>query len=380
MNYRTLGNSNIQAGTIGVGTEHLEKADRSTITSIVELAVENSINYFDLFLANPEFRDNFGYAFKGKRDKVLIAGHLGALHIDGQYVRSRDVKKSEDFFYDMLKRFGTDYVDVLLIHFVDEEDDFEKTFGPNGLYELALRLQKEGRTRLVGMSSHKVPVSKKAVENELIDVLMFPINPAFDLTAGDEELDSLWKDDPYAKDGKLTSESSRSLLHKLCARKQVSLVAMKVYAAGWLFWKENPSSIVLNSTQCLHYALSRPGVTTTVPGCKSTDELKAAIEYLTATDIEKDFSKINTNPAWNIKGSCMYCNHCLPCPVNINIARVIRILDLAQEGISPYTLKEYRNLDVKPDRCTECRVCEKRCPFDVHIVEGMNKALKLFKE
>ncbi|MEA2066414.1 MAG: aldo/keto reductase [Thermotogota bacterium] len=143
MNYRTLGKSNIKAGIIGLGTEHLEKADRNTIASIVDLAIENEINYIDLLLADPDFRDNFGYAFKGKKDKVLIAGHLSALYVDGQYVRSKDVKKSEEFFYDMLKRFGTDYVDALMIHFVDEEDDFERTFGDNGLYELALRLKKK---------------------------------------------------------------------------------------------------------------------------------------------------------------------------------------------------------------------------------------------
>jgi predicted aldo/keto reductase-like oxidoreductase len=44
----------------------------------------------------------------------------------------------------MLKRFGTDYVDILMIHFVDEEDDFERTFGTDGLYELALKLKREG--------------------------------------------------------------------------------------------------------------------------------------------------------------------------------------------------------------------------------------------
>jgi predicted aldo/keto reductase-like oxidoreductase len=51
---------------------------------------------------------------------------------------SRDVKKSEEFFYNMLKRFGTDYVDVLTIHFVDEEDDFERTFTSDGLYNSLL--------------------------------------------------------------------------------------------------------------------------------------------------------------------------------------------------------------------------------------------------
>jgi hypothetical protein len=69
------------------------------------------------------------------------------------------------------------------------------------------------------MSSYKVAVSKKAIENDLIDVLMFPINPVFDLTTGDEELVSLWKDGAYAKDGKLTPETTRRFLHKLCAKK-----------------------------------------------------------------------------------------------------------------------------------------------------------------
>jgi predicted aldo/keto reductase-like oxidoreductase len=86
MNYRNLGKSNIEAGIIGLGTEHPEKADRNTITSIVDITIKNEINYIDLFLANPDFRDNSSYTFKSKRDKVLIAGNLGALYIDGQYV------------------------------------------------------------------------------------------------------------------------------------------------------------------------------------------------------------------------------------------------------------------------------------------------------
>jgi aryl-alcohol dehydrogenase-like predicted oxidoreductase len=44
MNCRNLGKSNIKAGIIGLGTEHLEKADRNTIISIVDNAVKNEIN------------------------------------------------------------------------------------------------------------------------------------------------------------------------------------------------------------------------------------------------------------------------------------------------------------------------------------------------
>ena len=185
MRYRKLGKTAVDVGIVGLGAEHLEHVPRDTVLSVVNEALDHGVNYIDLFMASPGVRDNFGVALKGKRQSVMIAGHLGAALEDGQYHRTRDNVVCEQFFDDLLARLQTDYIDVLMLHYVDEPDDYRTIFSSGGLLESAIRLQKEGKTRFVGMSTHRVPTALKAVNSGQIDVLMFPVNPAFDMLPGD---------------------------------------------------------------------------------------------------------------------------------------------------------------------------------------------------
>ena len=155
---------------------------------------------------------------------------------------------------------------MLMLHFVDEPDDYETVFGPDGLLELAMRLKKEGKARFIGMSSHKVPVALKAVKSGNVDVLMFSMNPAFDTLTADMEMDAVWQDN-FQKEASTSgnrAKPQRRELYQACAIHGVGIAAMKPYAAGRLFVKENPSSIVLTPVQCINYVLSQPGVCTVV--------------------------------------------------------------------------------------------------------------------
>ncbi len=382
MIYRKLGRTGLDIGVIGLGAEYLEYAPRETVASVVHEVLDRGVNYIDLFMASPAVRDNFGIALAGKRQQVMIAGHLGAVMQHGQYCRSRDNDLSIRYFEDLLTRLRTDYIDVLMLHYIDEPDDYDCVFGPGGLLEVAESLKQEGKARYIGMSSHRVPVSLRAVNSGRIDVLLFPVNPAFDTLPGDVEQGPLKADSSYRQAGterdRLIPE--RRELYHTCAARGVAIVAMKPYAAGVLFAENNPSDIVLTPVQCLSYALAQPGVSTAVPGCKDTAELKAALDFLNATEKEKDFSGIDVNSVWRLRGSCMYCNHCLPCPVGIDIGGVTRLLDTASYGLDERVLARYEELPVKASACTECGECEPRCPFGVKIVANMTRAAGLFRE
>jgi hypothetical protein len=155
---------------------------------------------------------------------------------------------------------------------------------------------------------------------------------------------------------------------------------MKPYAAGRLFMKENPSSIVLTPVQCINYVLSQPGVCTVVPGCKNAEEMKAAVAFLNATDEEKDYTAIVNNQVWKVRGNCMYCNHCLPCPVGIDIGTSTRLTDIATYGMTDSIISEYKALPSKASDCTECGVCMEKCPFGVDVVGNMARAVAIFGE
>jgi len=381
MKYRKLGRAGIDVGIIGLGAEYLEHVSRATVTSVVHEAIDKGVNYIDLFLASPGVRDNFGAALKNKRLQVMIAGHLGSVLQNGQYCRSRDKIVCQKFFEDLLTRLKTDYIDALMLHFVQKSDDYEAVFDSEGLLGLALKLKKEGKARFIGVSSHNVSMALKAVNSGHIDVLMFPVNPAFDTYLGDMEVEGTYKDILYRQLATADKESmlKRKALYHACAVRNVGLVAMKPYAAGVLF-RENPSSIVLTPVQCLNYVLSQPAVCTVVPGCKNVAEMKAALSFLEATDEEKDYSTIKADSLLKLKGNCQYCNHCLPCPVGIDIGTTTRITDTAKYELNDSVVSSYEALAVLASACTECGACMERCPFGVDVISNMNRAVDIFGE
>ena len=74
----------------------------------------------------------------------------------------------------------------------------------------------------------------------------------------------------------------------------------------------------------------------------------------------------------------MYCNHCLPCPVSIDIGTTTRLTDTAAYGITDSIISEYEALSSKASDCTECGVCMENCPFGVDVVGNMARAVAMF--
>lgn len=119
MNYRTLGRTGLKVSEVSLGTEYLIGAPRERILAVVREAIAQGINYFDLFCAEPEFRDAMGEAFAGQRDRVILTAHLGAAVKNGQYEKTRSLRRAGQFFEDFMARYQTDYADILFLHNCD---------------------------------------------------------------------------------------------------------------------------------------------------------------------------------------------------------------------------------------------------------------------
>jgi uncharacterized protein len=137
--------------------------------------------------------------------------------------------------------------------------------------------------------------------------------------------------------------------------------------------------MVLSPVQCLQYTLSQPGVSVVVPGCKTPEQMQAALGWLTATEEEKDYSAILGKTDWNLAGRCMYCNHCLPCPAGIDIAATMRVFDSAQaQRVTPALAAAYDRLPAHASECLLCGSCEERCPFGVPVQAHLEQTAQLF--
>ena len=109
------------------------------------------------------------------------------------------------------------------------------------------------------------------------------------------------------------------------------------------------------------------------------EHLDTLLKFLTATDEEKDYSIIAGFTADTIIGTCVYCNHCQPCPAGIDIGLVNKYYDLALAG-DVLAANHYTKLSAKADACLNCGHCESRCPFDVKQESKMEEIHQYFSK
>ncbi|MDR2897372.1 MAG: aldo/keto reductase [Spirochaetaceae bacterium] len=379
MQYRKAGKTDMSVSVIGLGAEHLDGKPYEVVEETISAAIEQGINFMDVFMPGPEVRKNIGKALEGRRDKMYIQGHIGSVDLNQQYDISRDLSTCKTYFENLLKYLKTDYIDFGMLFFIDSEEDYTKIFD-NGIVDYVQSLKKAGTIRAIGASSHNPIYASKLEEAGILDLIMFSINPAFDMVPAQKSVFELLdkKEQSYT----LKMDPERAQFYQLCEQHNVAISVMKTLGAGKLLSPEHsPFKKAMSVGQCIHYALTRPAVVSTLIGCQSRAEILDTVKYLSLSDEEKDYSDIIKTSQSDFKGSCVYCNHCLPCPSNINIADVNKYLDIArlnENAIPPSIVQHYSAMEHHASECIQCASCEERCPFSVSIIENMEKAASLF--
>lgn len=381
MKYRELKRcNNLKVSEIALGCEGFIGKTQEEFKAMLDRAMELGINFIDMYTSNPEFRDNMGAAIAGRRNKIILQGHICSIWENGQYLRTRDLRKVKAGLEDQLQRLGTDYLDIGMIHYVDSESDLDKVLG-NEIIEYCKELKAAGTIRAIGLSSHNPIVARKAVETGLIDVLMFSVNAAYDMQPASEDCNDLWNPKNY-QDGRIGMDPERKALYELCARENIAIDVMKAFGGGDMLSEElSPFGVAFNEYQCIEYCLTRPAVVSVMAGCHSIAEVEKAVSYYEASREERDYSTVLSRmEKFKFHGNCMYCGHCAPCSVGINVADINKYLNLAlAQGEVPETVADhYKLLEHHASECVSCGSCVHNCPFGVEVIQRMQKAVEVF--
>ena len=178
MKYRVLGKTGLHVSEIGLGGEWLERHNTAEVKEVIEHCAQAGINILDCWMSEPNVRSNIGTAIAGQREHWIIQGHIGSTWQNGQYVRTRDLTKVKEAFQDLLERLRTDYIDLGMIHFVDETAEFSKIM--EGEFIAYVKgLKDKGTIRHIGMSTHNPDVAKLAAQSGIVEMILFSVNPAF---------------------------------------------------------------------------------------------------------------------------------------------------------------------------------------------------------
>ncbi|MCL2190238.1 MAG: aldo/keto reductase [Defluviitaleaceae bacterium] len=378
MIYRPLGNTGKDVSIIGLGLEHVDRKPYEQVKETMDAALAHGINIMDVFMPGDEVRENIAKAFGTRRREVMLQGHIGATDINQQYDISRDMPTVKKYFEKLLKLFG--YIDFGMLFFIDSDEDFKNVFDTEFI-TYAQQLKRNGDIHHIGFSSHNPVTAKRVIETGTVEMMMFSVNPAFDMLPADRNVFDLLEN-KVGKEALHGIDPHRAALYALCEQKGIGITTMKSYGSGKLLSPDHtPYARPLTVHQCTHYALSRPAVASVLPGCKTAAEMEQIIAYCTATAAERDYAEVLATVRNDFRGNCVYCSHCQPCPVNIDIAAVHRYFDIAKldiKNIPPSIKSHYASL--QSAECINCGHCEKRCPFGVEIIKNIKEATRLLKD
>lgn len=211
MNYRELGKTGLRVSEIGMGCEGFGEDNCQNTRRFFDIAEECGINYFDLYTSNPEVRASVGEALRGRREKFIIQSHVCSVWKNGQYKRTRNLAEVKEGFAEMLSLLQTDHIDIGMIHYVDAMDDWEQIMN-GGVLQYVMELKKAGSIRHIGMSSHNPEVALAAVKSGYIEVLMFSVNPCYDLQPASEDVEELWAEKNYEAPLVIWTHSARNYM------------------------------------------------------------------------------------------------------------------------------------------------------------------------
>ncbi|MEK4283153.1 MULTISPECIES: aldo/keto reductase [Ureibacillus] len=173
--YVRLGKSDFYVNPIGLGANavgghnihpHLSETEGK---ELVRVAIKNGINFIDTAYLYGLGRSEelIGEVLKemGNRDELIIATKVGAKIVDGQRVMDNSPLFLKEEVEKSLQRLKTDYIDLLYIHFPDEQTPKDEAIG-------ALKeLKDEGKIRAIGVSNFSLEQLQEANKDGYVDVV-----------------------------------------------------------------------------------------------------------------------------------------------------------------------------------------------------------------
>jgi len=165
---RSLGRTGEMLSVIGFGGIVVKDATPEEASSVVKLAIDSGINYFDVAPSYGDAEIKLGPALEPYRKNIFLACKTG----------KRNKSEARTELEQSLERLRTDHLDLYQFHAVTTLADVDTILGPGGAMETFLEAKKEGKIRFIGFSAHSVEAAMALMDGFDFDTILFPVNYA----------------------------------------------------------------------------------------------------------------------------------------------------------------------------------------------------------
>jgi predicted aldo/keto reductase-like oxidoreductase len=163
---RSLGQTGEKLSIIGFGGIVVKEATTAESSQRVSEAIDYGVNYFDVAPSYGNAEIMLGPALEPYRSKVFLACKT----------LERKKEGAEKELEQSLKRLRTDHFDLYQLHAVNNSEDIETIFAPDGAMSAILKAREAGKIRFIGFSSHSVDAALTLIDRFNFDTILFPIN------------------------------------------------------------------------------------------------------------------------------------------------------------------------------------------------------------
>lgn len=329
----TLGSTGITVPQNAFGALPIQRVSTEMAVKLLRRAYEGGMRFFDTARAYSDSEVKVGEAFDGMREKVFIATKTGAK--TPEEVRAQ-VETS-------LKNLRTDYIDIYQFHCADQ---CYRPGDGTGMYECMEELKKEGKTRHIGITAHKLYIAEEAVESGLYETLQYPFS--------------------Y-----LSSEKEIALVKK-CKEANMGFIAMKGLAGG-----------LINRSEAAMAFMSQFDNALPIWGIQKEKELEEWLSYMAETPtMNEELTAYIEKEQKELTGEfCRGCGYCMPCPAGIMINQCARMSLMLRRAPSKAWLTPEMQAEMKKiEVCLHCNQCMKKCPYELNTPELLKKNYEDYKK
>ncbi|MDR1723221.1 MAG: aldo/keto reductase [Tannerella sp.] len=313
-----LGKTGIRVNKNGFGALPIQRVSEDVAVGLLRKAYDAGFRFFDTARFYTDSEEKIGKAFRGMREKVIIASKSMA-------------QNAADFNKDLattLDKLQTDYLDLYQFHnppFCPRPGD------KSGLYEAMTEAAQRGAVRHIGITNHRLAVANEAIDSGLYETLQFPFN----YISGNQELELVRK----------------------CKASDMGFIAMKSLSGG-----------LITHSAAAYAFLAQYDNVLPIWGIQSDKELNEFIEYIDNPPVINDeIMRFIENERKELSGDfCRGCGYCMPCTVNIDISNCARMSLLLRRSPTELQLTDevYKKMKLI-EKCTHCDACKSKCPYEL---------------
>jgi aryl-alcohol dehydrogenase-like predicted oxidoreductase len=153
------------------GAAALWRATQAEADAAFELLLASGVNHIDAAASYGDAELRIGPWMERHRDRFFLATKTG----ERGYAAARDQIRAS------LERLRTDRIDLLQLHNLVKEDEWEQAMGPDGALRAAVEARAAGLVRFIGVTGHGTRVAAmhaKSLARFDFDSVLLPMNPA----------------------------------------------------------------------------------------------------------------------------------------------------------------------------------------------------------